>query len=367
MSQPGDAQIAWIALSLLPQSSAALAGGLTAARGDPEAALRALAGFEARARLEEAARLRDSLPGRGLSILTPDGEGYPHLLREIADPPPALYVRGEILADDDPAVALIGSRQATPYGLAVARYLGEELGRGGVTVISGLARGIDAAAHQGLLQAPSGRGLAVLGCGLDRIYPPEHRQLGEALAARGALISEFPPGTAPLPRNFPQRNRLISGLARAVVVVQAAAGSGSLITARLALDQGREVFAVPGPITASSSQGSNELIHQGARPVATARDIVEEFPAAVRGLVARRLAVRRSGPPPDLTPAEGEVWKELDPAEPRGVDALAAATGLGVTDLVAALLGLEIRGLAQALPGGRYIRGGWTGGGGSLY
>jgi DNA processing protein len=214
-----------------------------------------------------------------------------------------------------------------------------------------------------VLKAPGGRGLAVLGCGPDRIYPPENRQLGEALAARGALLTEFPPGVPPLARNFPRRNRLISGLARTVVVVQAAAGSGSLITARLALDQGRDVFAVPGPITAESCRGSNDLIREGARPLATALEIVEEFPAAVRDLVARRLAVRQVGPPPDLSMVEKELWMELDPGEARGVDDLARATGLGVTELVAALLGLEIRGLARALPGPRYIRGGWTGGG----
>jgi DNA processing protein len=255
-------------------------------------------------------------------------------------------------------VAVVGSRRASPYGLAVARVLARDLAAAGVTVISGLARGIDAAAHGGALGAPLGRAVAVLGSGLDVIYPPEHRRLAAAVMDRGALVSEFPPGTPPLARNFPRRNRVISGLARGVVVVEAAAGSGSLITARLALDQGREVYAVPGPITAGGSLGTHQLLREGARLTTSAADVVEEFPADVIAKVVQGLAVRQSGPPADLEPDALEVWKSLDPGIPVAIDDLARETGLAVPALVAALLGLELRGLARALPGPRYVRGG---------
>jgi DNA processing protein len=362
-----DPSVHWTALSLLSAAPATIGKALDRSNRDPAGALRELGGPRTPALLARARGLLDSLPGAGIEVLTRDDAAYPPLLKELPSPPPALFTRGRMAPDDDPAVAVVGARRATPYGLAVARYLGEELGLAGITVVSGLARGIDGAAHHGLLRSSAGRGLAVLGCGLDRVYPPENKDLAEAIARRGALVSEFPPGTPPLARNFPRRNRLISGLVRSVVVVEAAAGSGSLITARLALDQGREVFAVPGPITAESSRGANDLLAQGARPVASALDIVQEFPARVRAAVARRLAARRRGPPPDLTATEREIWEALDPSDPRDVDTLALRTGLGVTELVSGLLGLEIRGLARALPGARYIQGDWTGGGGSLY
>jgi len=357
----------WVALSLLPTPPAQISKALANARGDPADALRRLAGLRTVETLEEAARILDGLGRHGLRCITLDDPGYPALLKEIHDPPPVLYLQGRLQPEDDPAVAIVGSRRATPYGLAVSRHLGEELGLAGVTVVSGLARGIDASAHHGLLRSPGGRGLVVLGCGLDRIYPPENKELASAIVERGALLSEFPPGTPPLARNFPRRNRIIAGLSRGVVVVEAARDSGSLITARLALDQCREVFAVPGPITAESSRGANDLLAQGARPVSSPLDILREFPTELQATVARRLEARGSGPPPGLTPTEREIWEALDPAEPREAERLAKTTGLGGTALVSALLGLEIRGLAKALPGARYIRGGWTGGGGPLY
>jgi DNA processing protein len=360
-NRDSDPDIPWLALALASSSPLAVAAALAACGHDPHAALRSLAGLEATALLDRAGDMAETLGRDEIRILTLPSPDYPALLLEIPDPPPVLFVRGELLPDDDPAVAIVGSRRATPYGQAVARYLGEELGTAGVTVISGLARGIDAAAHQGVLCSTAGRGIALLGHGADRIYPPEHRDLAAALERRGALVTEFPPGTAPLPANFPRRNRLISALARGVVVVEAATGSGSLITARLALDQGREVYAVPGPVTSDTSRGSNDLLRQGAHPVTSALDIVQEFPAEVRAQVARRLAARRAGPPPDLAPDEMELWESLDTAEPREVDALAAATGLGVARLVSALLGLELRGLVRALPGARYVRTGWEG------
>ncbi|MFQ5669302.1 MAG: DNA-processing protein DprA [Acidobacteriota bacterium] len=359
--------VGWLALSILPTAPAGLARALAAAHQDPAGALRILAGPEAGRIRERACRLNGLIPGMGLTALTREDQAFPALLRTIPDPPPVLYLRGTLLDEDDPAVAVVGSRRATLYGTAVARYLGQELGAGGLTVVSGLAHGIDAAAHQGALMASRGRGIAVLGHGLDRIYPAGNRELAQALAQRGALVSEFPPGTPPRPGNFPRRNRLISGLSRAVVVVEAAPGSGSLITARLALDQGREIFAVPGPITAPTSQGANDLIRQGAQPATGALDIVQNFPAALRDKVARRLARPRKEAPPDLSRPEREIWDALDASVPQDSDQLAARTGLAVTDLVSSLVGLEIRELIRALPGGRYIRKDWTGGDGSLY
>ena len=355
---------AWIALSLRSGRPSAASRALAITSGDPRAALRELAGLGAAAELDRAERLAAALPHYGVVVLALPDRGYPPLLREIPDPPPVLFVRGRLDDRDDPAVAIVGSRRATTYGEAVARYLAEDLAGGGVTVVSGLARGIDTAAHQGALIPPGGRTLAVLGHGPDRVYPPENRALADAIAERGALLTEFPPGRRPRPHHFPRRNRLISALCRGVVVVEAAARSGSLITARLAAEQGREVYAVPGPITSPTSRGPNDLLADGAQPVRNALDIVSQFPATVRDIVARRLAERPAGePPPGLDGREREIWACLDPIEPVDVEALARKTELRVSELVAALLGLEIRGLIRPLPGGGYLRRDWTEGG----
>lgn len=350
-------RLTWMALSLLPVSPGALRKALEASGGDPDTALTHLTPQPAILK-RQAEELRPRLEKAQITVLTRGDPAYPSLLEEIDDPPPVLYVRGDLVDADDPAVAIVGSRRASPYGLAMARILARDLAEGGVTVISGLARGIDAAAHGGALAATGGRALAVLGSGPDVIYPPEHRRLAAAVARRGALLSEFPPGTPPLPRHFPWRNRIISGLARGVVVVEAAIGSGSLITARLALDQGREVYAVPGPVTAPGSHGTHDLLRQGARLTTSAADVVDEFPADIMRRVARRIAARLEAPPPDLEPAALEVWNALDPADSRSIDDLARRTGLAVPALVSALLELELRSLARAFPGPRYARGG---------
>ncbi|MCZ6599288.1 MAG: DNA-processing protein DprA [Acidobacteria bacterium] len=350
-------RLTWMALSLLPVSPGALRKALEDTGGDPDAALARLAP-QPEILNRQAEELRPRLEKARIKVLTRGDPAYPALLEEIDDPPPVLYVRGDMVEADDPAVAIVGSRRASPYGLAMARILARDLAAAGVTVVSGLARGIDAAAHGGALAATGGRALAVLGSGPDIIYPPEHRRLATAVAAHGALLSEFPPGTPPLPRHFPWRNRIISGLARGVVVVEAAAGSGSLITARLALDQGREVYAVPGPVTAPGSHGTHDLLRQGARLTTSAADVVDEFPADIIRQVARRIAIRRKTPPPDLEPGAREVWNALDPAISSSIDDLARRTGLAVPALVSALLGLELRGLARAFPGPRYARGG---------
>jgi DNA processing protein len=304
----------------------------------------------------EAARRRARLEieraeALGARIVTRGEPGYPARLGlGVPDPPPALYVRGEIHPQDAGAVAIVGSRMATPYGLEVARRLAGDLAEEGYTIVSGLARGIDAAAHRGALEA-GGRTLAVLGCGIDRIYPRSHAELAGAVARRGAVISEFPLGTAPLKPRFPIRNRLISGLSLAVVVVEAAERSGSLITARLAMEQGREVGAVPGPVTSPASAGTNKLLIDGATLVRTWRDVAEAIPEELRPPARDRKTV-----PEDLGERARRILEALSPEAPRHVDTLARELRSGAGELLADLLDLELRRLVVSLPGGHFLR-----------
>lgn len=278
-------------------------------------------------------------------LLTPDDEAFPAALRRIADPPQALHVFGTLAEADRNAVAVVGARRASPYGVAVAEWLGRELARSGVTVVSGLARGIDAAAHRGALEA-GGRTIAVLGCGVDVVYPPEHAPLARAIAGAGALLSEYPPGTPPLKHQFPRRNRLISGLSLGVVVVEGREDSGALITADCALEQGREVFAIPGPVFSPTSALPHRLLQQGAKLVSSVADILEELhlPAAQ----PHTAAVRLEGP-------EALVYAQLS-FEPQHIDQLAARCGLAAPEVSRALLGLELGGLVGVLAGQRYVR-----------
>lgn len=280
-----------------------------------------------------------------VEVLTPRDPGYPRALLSISDPPQTLYVRGRLAEADRIAVAVVGSRRATPYGVAVAEWLGRELVRSRVTVISGLARGIDAAAHRGALRG-SGRTIAVLGSGVDVVYPPEHARLVEHIAEAGAVLSEYPPGTPPLKHQFPKRNRLISGLALGVVVVEGREDSGALITADCALEQGREVFAIPGPVFAQTSVLPHRLLQQGAKLVATVEDILEELHLP-----------HLSAPAPTavLEGTEALVFAQLS-LEALHIDALALCCALPVADVGRALLALELRGLVRMLAGQRYVR-----------
>jgi len=288
---------------------------------------------------------KEKASAAGLQIVTSQDADYPPPLRELRGAPPVLYVRGALVRElDSPAIAVVGTRRPTPYGRSVARRLGRELAEAGVTVVSGLARGVDGAAHRGALEA-GGRTLAVLGSGLDRCYPAEHRELLATIAGTGAAVSEFGLGCPPLPANFPRRNRIISGLVRGVVVVEAAERSGSLITARLALEQGREVFAVPGPITSATSRGTHRLLRQGARLFAGVEDIFEELD----------LRVEPAEPPGDrLTDEERRVMEWIGP-EPVSIDRLIAETGLAA-DRLGALLGmLEMKDRIRDVGGGRVV------------
>jgi DNA processing protein len=280
----------------------------------------------------------------GVRIIDFLSEDYPKILLEIPDPPPFLYVKGS-LAGIEPALAIVGSRRASTYGMMTTARLAGELADSGVTVVSGMARGIDTAAHRGALKH-GGRSIGVLGCGIDVVYPPENRGLFSEMATHGALISEFPMGTLPLAENFPRRNRIISGISRGVLVVEAAEKSGSLITADYALEQGRDVFAVPGNINFSSSRGGNRLIKQGAKLVETVVDILEELP--------RRQGEIAGNPVPSpgfsLTPQEAALYTLLA-GSPLHIDDIIIKSGLTVSDVSAILLRLELKGAVMQLPG----------------
>jgi DNA processing protein len=255
------------------------------------------------------AREIERLQATEVSLTTLEDAGYPEVLRWIPEPPPVLYIWGTLRHEDSLAVAVVGSRKPSPYGQLAAQRLSTELAQYGFTVVSGLARGVDSLAHHGALQA-GGRTIAVLGSGINVVYPPEHRRLYEAIRNQGAVVSEFPFDTKPDRWNFPRRNRIISGLALGTLVVEASDQSGSLHTARHALEQGREVFAVPGRIDLPSSRGTNHLIKRGAKLVEGIDDMLEEFPAAVR------LAMRQRDPAPESTDTS-PIPTDLTPDEAR--------------------------------------------------
>jgi DNA processing protein len=289
---------------------------------------------------------------RPIPLSDPD---YPAPLRDIPDPPPLLYVKGTYQPEDQIAIALVGSRKCTPYGVRIAERLAASLARVGITVVSGLARGIDGAAHRGALKA-GGRTIAVLANGLSEIYPPEHQGLAEEIAAAGAIVSEMPMRQGPLSELFPRRNRIISGLCLGVVIVEAAPKSGSLITAKHAMEQNREVFAVPGPVDSISSRGCHHLIRDGARLVETVEDILEELGPLVREVtpVDGSTPVRH---PAELrlNDQERAVLGILDDL-PKPVDEVIARTGLGPSQVMATLSILEMRRLIKRAPGNQFVR-----------
>jgi DNA processing protein len=282
---------------------------------------------------------------------------YPPLLSEISDPPLVLYLRGRIEILEKPAVAVVGTRKPTCYGLQMAEGIAADLADHCIVVVSGLARGVDGAAHRGCLGV-HGSTVGVLGCGIDVVYPREHRHLTAQVLEQGVLVSEFPPGTSPAPQNFPVRNRIISGMALGTVIVEASEYSGSLITARLAMEQNREVFAVPGNITSPQSFGPNFLIKQGAKLVQSWRDVVEEFPPELRaGILAAEEVAEKRPPGLDLlSEEETRVMELLEPDRAIEFDKLFRSSGVAIPALSDLLLNLEMRGRIRQMPGNLYLK-----------
>lgn len=308
----------------------------------------------------------DRVKQLGGDVLLLDDGSYPALLREIADPPITLYVRGDWQACFDlPGVGVIGSRMCSTYGENASEMIARDLASRGICIISGLARGIDTAAHRGAIRG-GGRTIAVLGTGIDGFYPKENTRLvGEILEAGGAVVSQFPLGTPPLKDNFPYRNRIISGLSLGVVLVEATEKSGSLITARLAMEQNREVMAVPGNITSRNSVGTNYLIKSGAKLVQQWQDVVAELPSDIAAEILPPKIEKANGSresdkqelaPADLSENERRIWTLLSPDEPAHIDGLLEQSGLSFGDLNGALVGLDIRDLIRVLPGKNYAR-----------
>jgi DNA processing protein len=319
-------------------------GSARAALRAPRADLRTVQGIGeitsaaivAQSKSDEAAREIEGAASEGVSILAFGGPEYPPSLLSLHDPPLVLYVRGALEERDLLGIGLVGSRQATSYGRRQAARFGGELAGAGVTVVSGLARGVDTEAHHGALRTPDGRTLAILGSGLAAVYPPENRPLARRIAERGAVISEFPLRSAPAPENFPRRNRIISGLSLGILVIEAGEKSGALITADWAMEQGRDVFALPGSVESPMSRGTHLLIRQGAKLAESAADILEELPALAPLLRdAERVAV---------SPLERSVLRELG-ARARTAEAVAAGSRLPEVTVSAALERLAARGL----------------------
>jgi len=287
------------------------------------------------------------IESQGIKILTWEDESYPQRLKEIDQPPPVLYIRGEYLSDDVFAVAVVGTRRVTAYGRQITEELSAFLAANGITVVSGLARGVDAIAHQTALKT-GGRTIGVLGSGVDKIYPPEHRALAERMMERGAIISDYAPGTPPDASNFPPRNRIISGLSLAVVVVEAGETSGALITAEFAAEQGREVFAIPGSILAPQSKGTNKLIQQGALPLLSVDDLMQALDLTRVGehKAARRII------PADKTEA---CLMSVLGDEPLHVDEIRNQAELPIEKVSATLALMELKGMVRQVGGMNYV------------
>ncbi|MGD8719085.1 MAG: DNA-processing protein DprA [Candidatus Zixiibacteriota bacterium] len=357
-----------LALNRVPGIGSVYFGRLVEAFGTPAAAfertadeLAAVAGIgDERARAVASFRdwraVDEEMAGAdraGLSYLLWGDESYPELLAATHDPPPVVRYKGDLDRLSPLAVAVVGTRRLSAYGEKVTAHICRPLAEAGVVIVSGMARGIDTRAHETALRA-GGVTVAVLGCGADVVYPPENRDLYERICERGVVLSEFPPGARPEPRNFPRRNRIISGLAVGVLVVEAGLRSGALITAGNAADQGREVFAVPGSIFSPASDGCRHLMAGGAKPVGTAEEILEEIAPQFAGTLPGR-PVRGEAAAPLLPPDEREILHHVG-AEAATADDIATKVGWPTTRAAAALLALEIAGLVEKLPGNSYRR-----------
>jgi DNA processing protein len=371
---PPDQYLGWLALALTPGLGARMAGKLLRALGSPEAifnaSLTALESHRLPAAVAQRIHTRQSMSAAakelaqaqaaGIRLLTWDEPQYPERLREIYDPPPLLYVLGNIELLNRHQISIVGSRRPTAYGNQMAQRLARDLADRGLVVVSGLARGIDCCAHKGALSSLNGATIGVLGCGIDVIYPKENKKIFAEMERRGAIISEFALGTFPSPQNFPIRNRIISGMSLGVVVVEGAQYSGSLITARLAMEFGREVYGVPGNATQPTSFGPNQLIKQGAKLVTGWEDVIEELPTPIRAELLpvetasseeRALLLEK-----DLAPAEGALYHLLGADEARHLDDLVELSGLTSSEVLAALFDLELKGVVRQLPGKQFLK-----------
>lgn len=369
-----DQYLGWLALALTPGLGARMAGKLLRAMGSPEAIFNAsLTELEShrlpaavaqmiqtRQPLSAAVKELAQAQAAGIRLLTWDEPQYPRRLREIYDPPPLLYVKGNIELLNRHLISIVGSRRPTPYGNQMAAKLARDLADRGLVIASGLARGIDSRAHLGALSSLTGATIGVLGCGIDVIYPKENKRIFAEIEQRGAIVSEFAMGTFPAPQNFPIRNRIISGMSVGVVVVEGAQYSGSLITARLAMEFGREVYGVPGNATQPTSFGPNQLIKQGAKLVTGWEDVIEELPTPIRAELLpvetasseeRALLVEK-----DLAPAGGTLYHLLGVEESRDVDDLVERSGLTSSEVLAALFDLELKGVVRQLPGKQFLK-----------
>ncbi|MHB8410816.1 MAG: DNA-processing protein DprA [Candidatus Acidiferrales bacterium] len=369
-----DQYLGWLALALTPGLGARMAGKLLRAFGSPEAIFNAsLTSLEAhqlpaavaqaihsRQPLSAAAKELAQAEAAKCSLVTWDEPQYPQLLREIYDPPPLLYVKGNAELLNRHAISIVGTRRPTPYGNQIAERLARDLADRGLVIVSGLARGIDACAHKGALSSVRGGTIGILGCGIDVIYPKENRKIFAEIEERGAIISEFPMGAFPAPQNFPIRNRLIAGIARGVVVVEGAQYSGSLITARLAMESSREVFAVPGNVTQPVAFGPNQLIKQGAKLVTGWEDVIEELPTPIRAelfpVETTDGAARASLVEQSLGASEKTLYAMLEVDSARHVDDLVEHSGMSSSEVLSSLFELEMKGLVQQLPGKQFLK-----------
>jgi DNA processing protein len=369
MKTRSDETIAWLALYMIPGLGNSVYKNLLEHFGDPERVLRASLRelVEVKGVREDIARkimakefssdpLRElkKVEQCGARIVTFNDPEYPTLLREIAHPPMILYVKGTHIPLSQSFIAVVGSRHATHYGLSAAEKIGSGLASRGVGVVSGLARGIDSAAHEGSLTG-GGITIAVMGTGIDRVYPVENKKLYRRVVEKGAVLSEFPVGTPPEPKNFPIRNRIISGLSRGVVVVEATLQSGSLITASLALEQGREVFAVPGSIDSFKSTGAHFLIKQGAKLVENADDILEEFEYFARIGPNKDELTDIPSRAPYMDETETKVY-EIIGHYPMHIDEIARHGEMSASAVSSVLMKLELKGIIKQLPGKIFVR-----------
>ena len=364
----------WVALGLTPGLGARLAGKLLRQFGSPEAVFAAsLTALEAcrlpaevaqaihsQKPLEDAAAELENLAKLGGTLLHWEEAAYPRLLAEIYDPPPLLYLRGDSALLNRHAIAIVGTRRPSPYGNQMTERVARDLAERGLVIVSGLARGIDSSAHKGALAAPRGATIGVLGCGLDVVYPKENKKLFSQMAERGAILTEYPLGTYPAPQNFPIRNRIIAGMSLGVVVVEGAQYSGSLITARLAMEFNREVYGIPGNATEPRSFGPNQLIKQGAKLVTGWEDVVEELPTGIRAelvpVEAASAEERASLLEQALSPAERALYDLLAPDHARHIDELVETSGLSSSEVLATLFELEMRGVIRQLPGKQFVK-----------